>query len=428
MINKHWNSSDEKEHFPSNMEWWCVVAFLNSIDNNEKWSLKGSFAEWFDSRKIGSILKTTLINLKNKKYYTYTSQDDYKKLVISQNIFSISYDDSYLNGIYPKYSIFFNDKQNNIQINLNYQAVTNPRWISQNVTNGWLPMGFGSYRYGFIPKSKISGTIDFDGKKHYVSGIGYYEHVWGNIWYDNPLSNLSNIRKTITIYLKLAKKWLNHNKIKIPKKIIFSSENNPFGYDWAWILINNGWVIYFGNILFWLNQGPVFGTLILINDHNKFIEFFNINFKYNKIEYSKIHDFFYPTEIELNAKRDNIKLNLLLKTNMKSREYVSYFDRDKFWKCFVICEAPGIVNGNYFDGEKNHNIEGICKIESQKQISKFGHNSLKIEIKKPPKEFGISIDFKSHFYKKHIFNEIQLIPKPKIIFSIRKIDDLKINE
>jgi hypothetical protein len=62
------------------------------------------------------------------------------------------------------------DKKNDIKINLSYQSQAHPHWIAQDVTNGWLPMGFGFYRYSFIPNNIITGTLEIKGKKYKIEG------------------------------------------------------------------------------------------------------------------------------------------------------------------------------------------------------------------------------------------------------------------
>ena len=102
-------------------------------------------------------------------------------------------------------------------------------------------------------------------------------------------------------------------------------------------------------------------------------------------------------------------------------EFVSTFPKDKYYLGLVICEAPGIVEGYYSDGKNKININGIAKIEPQRQVSILGHNILKIDFVKPPKGIGVSFDLNSNLIKKEIFTSIQLFPRPKINFKIKKI-------
>jgi len=416
-----WTPEDEREHYPSVMEWWAVESFLKTIEDDKRWSLKAVFTEWLNGKeKNGSLFNLTLFDIIKNKHYTCYLRNDKKKLETIKDKFDVRYNDNFIKGSYPNYEMSFNDEKNNIQIHLNYQAESLPRWIGQEVTDGWLPMGLGFYRYGFIPKCKISGEIIINNKNYHVDGKGYFEHVWGDIWYDNPLSNISNLKKTISVYSKLINWWTRNHKFRIPKSIKFCTENNPFGYDWAWALLDNGWVVYYGNILLWIMKGPAAGSLILSKDGKKYEEFCNISFKYNKTQLSKNFDFYYPIEIEINAEKEKEKIHLIFKKTSQSREYISRFTGRKYWKCFVICEAPGTVEGYYYDGEKKTKLTGICKIEPQRQVSVIGHNTLQIDFLKPPQGVGVSFDIDSHYFKKKIFTKIQLAPRPKIKFIFEK--------
>lgn len=425
-----WTPEDEREHPLSVIEWWYIEAFFKSIEDNKRWSIKSGFNEWLypKSKEIGCIFNMTLFEQDKNKHLIYYSRNDSTKLKSDKDNYYVRYEDSFMKGSYPCYEFYFNDKKNNIKLDMRYQAEVLPHWLMQDVTDGKLPMGMGLYRYGFIPKCKISGTMIRNNTTYHIDGKGYFEHVWGDFWYDNPLSNFSGLKKTIPTYSKLIGWWLHNNKIRIPKSIMFATENNPLGYDWAWALLDNGWTIFYGNIMFWIMEGPAPGVLILLKDGNKYEEFGNIYFKYNKTRHSKEYDFYYPEEMEVTAQRRKEKLHLRFTMTTDSREHIVRFLGGKHWLGYVICEAPGTVDGTYFDGEKKIKLSGICKIEPQRQASVIGHNSLKIDILKPPSGVGISFDLDSHFFRKKIFTQIQLVPHPKIKFNLKKINNSNIDK
>lgn len=406
-----WSSKDEEEHFQSIMEWWSIIVFLRTKDEKKQFSFKGTLTEWCKKSKVGSIINTTFFNLNNSNYFTFSSKNDTKKLEYSKDTSEIKYDTSFIRGKFPNYDVVFKDKKNDIKVNLKLKAKFNSHWVAKDITKGYLPMGFGFFRYGFIPKCSTNGTISIKNEIYHVEGEAYFEHVWGDIWYDNPLSCLSNIKESIFIYSKLIFWWLKNHKLSIPNNIKLTTENNPFGYDWIWIIFENGWSIYFGNLLFWLMEGPVMGTLSLFKNKNDFIEFPKVTFNYRKKGYSKDYDFCYPIEIEVFAKNKQESIHLFIKKTMKSREYLSNFSEGKYWKYFVLSEAPGIVKAKYKKCNNVIKLSGICKIESQRQISILGHNSVKLKILKPPKEIGISFSLNSHYFKKKILVQIQLTPK-----------------
>ena len=72
-----WTLEDEKEHFPSKMEWWCAIAFLNSIEENKRWSFKITFAEWLESfKKPGSLLNMTTAEKHTDSFFSLYSHRD----------------------------------------------------------------------------------------------------------------------------------------------------------------------------------------------------------------------------------------------------------------------------------------------------------------------------------------------------------------
>ncbi|OYT57217.1 hypothetical protein B6U70_02640 [Euryarchaeota archaeon ex4484_162] len=419
-----WTADDEKEHFPSLMEWWCAEVFFKTLEDNKKWSLKASFTEWRKKKTvdaIGSIFNMTLFDQDSDKYLIYCARNESEKLISDPDCFYIQYGDSFIKGLYPHYQMRFLDLENHVDIKLIYRGQALPHWVAQDITNGFLPMGLGFYRYGFIPKCEVSGTMNIKNKKFKVKGLGYFEHVWGDFSYRNPLSNPSAFKKTVSTYAKLAGWWIHHHRPSIPKTIAFSTENNPLGYDWIWALFNNGWTIFYGNILFWITEGPIAGSLILSKDGKNYTEFCNVSFRYNKVRYVKEYDFYYPSEIEMHASHGMEKLSLTSRMTVKSREYISEFPHKGYWLGLAICEAPGEIKGHYFDGRKKIKLDGICKIEAQRQISTLGHNSLRLEFLRPPKGVGISMRLKTHFFKKNLTASLQLAPTPNIRFNIHKI-------
>lgn len=410
-----WSSEDELEHPLSAMEWWGVEAFFSSVDGKEKWSVKAVLSEWqTKAKRIGSNFVLTLFDQKTGENYIFDARDDKKRLESSKDEFRIQFEDSWIKGSFPNYEMRFHDSKKDVELNMTFRAKAYPRWVAQDVTGGWLPMGLGFYRYGFIPKCEVSGTLVTKKKTYKIAGDGYFEHVWGDFTYHRAGAELSSLKKTISTYTKLLGWWISNHKIKIPKTISFCTENNPFGYDWTWALLDNGWMIFYGNILFWMTHGPVAGSLILSKDGETYEELGNVHFKYTKTRAAEKFDFHYPTEIELTATKEEEKLFLTFSMDENIREYNVKFDKKRYWLGLVICEAPGIAKGKYFDGENTTQLKGICKIEPQRQISMFGHNTLRIDFLKPPKGVGVTLDFDSHFFKKQLLLSIQLAPVPKV--------------
>ena len=100
MINRNdaknpWTADDEKEHYPSVMEWWCAEAFFKTMEDDKKWSLKVAFTEWFEnSETIGSIANMTVFDEEKNKHFIYYSRNDSVKLNVKKGTFDVRYTDS----------------------------------------------------------------------------------------------------------------------------------------------------------------------------------------------------------------------------------------------------------------------------------------------------------------------------------------------
>jgi len=420
-----WKPEDEREHYPCPIEWWSTEAFLKNVKTKNDINFKATFTQWHDNPKvIGSMYRTVILDVETGKYYNHMERDDTKKLESKPNEFYLQFKNSYITGLYPDYNMKFIDSEHDVETVLNYHAEVLPHVVGKDITDGYLPMGLGTYRYAYLPKIKVTGTIKQNGKTSKVEGTGYAEHVWGSFSYDNPFARNSQLRKAFTTYVKLAARWINNHKIGIPKSIYFTTENNPFGYDWLWGVLDNGWTVFYGNSLFYIMKGPALGYLIISKDGKKYQEYSDITFHYNKINYNKKYDFTYPAEFELTAKNGNERLFLHFKNIKPYLEHINLYPFAKHrWIGFAICEAPGTVKGYHCDKNKKTEVTGICRLEPQRQISKLGHNMLKLDFKRPPEGFGIKIDLKSHYLKKRMMTQIQLAPRPKLKFSIKKITE-----
>jgi hypothetical protein len=370
----------------------------------------------------GSTYDFTLFDLNKKTHLSTYQRDDTKKLDVSineQGSIKTAFHSSYLTGRYPTYTMRYENVDQKMMLELDYQAQAFPHWITQDITGGYLPMGLGFYRYGFIPRNTIQGTLTMMEESFPVNGIGYYEHVWGDFSYKNPLSNLSFLKKSLFIYQKLIGWWLYHHQPRIPDTLKFYSENNPLGYDWVWGVLDNGWSFFLGNILFWVAEGPIFGTLILTKDGKHYKEFCNVSYSYTSIQRSENYDFVYPTGIDIIAQSDQETLTLHCEMNMKAREFITPLHQKK-WIAFVICEAPGTVHGTYSRSDQKITLSGDCKIEPQRQVSRNGHNEVSIEFVKPPSGVGIKVRMDSPYLNKYFEAGLVFTPYPHVNMSLKK--------
>ena len=221
-VQNPWTFEDDLVHENSIIEWWAFIFFFRSLENNKKWDSKTGFVQWNEKKDLGSMFNFSLFNENEGKSFGIFSKNFEKKLDSIKGKLDIRYEDCYLKGSFPNYEFHINDKKDNIKLNVKYKAESIPRWVAQDITKGWLPMGSGFYRYGFVPINKITGTMEIKNKKYNIEGEGYLEHVWGDMWYDNPFVNVKGMKRTLSIYFTFLKWWIRHNKITIPNSIKFA--------------------------------------------------------------------------------------------------------------------------------------------------------------------------------------------------------------
>ena len=412
-----WTRQDEGDHYPSMREWWCVETLFKTIENNKKWSFKGSMA--YEMENSYSFIIYNLFDVTSNKFvFGKEINDDINKLSHKKNKVDLKYKKSYISGKYPSYHIHFEDEKEEFEIDIDYKARILPHWSAQDSTNGYLPIGLSHYRYGWLINNDLKGHLKIHGKKYSIKGKGYLEHAWGDFLYSNPFKVLSDIKKTFSVYSKLGIWWAAHQTPRIPNKVSFTTENNPFGYDWFWGVFDNNWSIYYGNLLFWFSEGPGFGMLTICTDKGEYLEFGNIKFRYDKVKYIKKYDMYYPLDMTILASHNDEKLELRVWPVCDPHEFIEDFPKKGFYKAFIMPEMVGRMEGFYEKNGKRIKLTGDCKIERQRQPSVLGHNKITISFIKPPKGVGVEFDLDSHYLKKKLFTRIKLAPKPDLKFKI----------
>jgi hypothetical protein len=415
-----WKPEDEGDHYPVMKEWWTIETLFKTLEDNRKWNFKLIIASKMETTSC--FFQYALFDITNKRCVLRKDiDDDIKKLSHEKNKLDLKYGKSTVAGLYPDYNIHIEDEEQGLNFDIKYKAKSLPHWIAHDITNGKVPFGWNYYRYGYIPNCTIDGTLKIKDESYTVGGKGYLEHVWGNWSYQNPFQRLSGVKDTFSTYLKLGKWWLSQHKPRIPHSIEFTTENNIFGYDWAWGVFDNDWSLFYGNVLFWLSRGPAFGILSVTPDGKKYWDFCNINFHYNKLIYVKKYDIYFPSDLELVGVLDDKKIHLRFRLTAESYEYIDEFKNKGFYKAFILSEMPGEVEGLYTDSEKTVKLKGDCKMMPLRQPSSLGHNSLKLDFLLPPKGVGVDIDFDSHYIKRRIKKKIQLAPYPKFKFEVEKL-------
>jgi len=418
--NNPWTSEDEGSHYPIMREWWTFETIFKTIKDQKKWNLMVIMA--YNLETPACFYQIALFDITSKKcIFRRDIDDNIKEFKHKKNKLDLRYKKNTAKGRYPNYILHFEDKEKKFKTDMKYEAKALPHWISQDITNGEIPIGLNFYKYGYIPNNKITGTMELENKKYSIEGKGYLEHIWGEWSYQSPLKKASDIKKTLRTYINLGRWWIANHKPKIPKKIAFTTENNIFGYDWAWGVFDNDWSLFYGNILFWLCSGPAFGYLSITPDGKKYWDFSDIDFYYNKYIYVKDYDIYFPSDFNIKARLNDKKINLRFYLDTNSYEYIDPFKKKGFYKAFILSEMPGKMKGYYSDNKQKIRLEGDCKMMPLRQPSSLGHNKLEIKFIKPPIGIGIDVDLNSHYLKKRIKSKIQLAPKPSFEFKSNNI-------
>ena len=415
-----WSQQDEGSHYPVTREWWTFETLFSTSDKR-KWNLMLIMS--YNLEKPNCFFQYTLFDITNKTCVLRKDIDDnIKKFRHEKNKLDLVYEKNYSKGRFPDYTLHLEDESQSFMFDIDLHAISFPHWIAQDITNGSLPIGLNFYKYGYIPNAIIKGEMMLQDQSFNITGNGYIEHVWGDWSYQKPLSNIKNLRKTFRTYINLGKWWISHHTPKIPETIGFTTENNIFGYDWVWGVFDNNWSVFYGNILFWLYQGPAFGVLTLTPNGKTYWDFSDITYRYNKVHYVKEYDIYFGSDIDLIARLYDKTITLNFSLNTNAYDYIDPFNHQGFYRAFILAEMPGTISGIYKDDHQEIKLKGDCKMMPLRQPSILGHNAVTLTLTKPPKGFGISFDLNSHYLKKKIDASIQLIPKPKCSFEIKSLN------
>lgn len=404
---REWVPADEGDHYPSSREWWNVDAFLTT-ENGDRWSLTACFEYELETPACNLFL--TLFNLDTGQCHSLGSYGDpIGALAHAKGHVDLHYGASWMVGSYPVYDVHF--EHPGTQITLHYEARTPPRYVADSISRGILPMGLGHYVYGFIPWCNVTGAITIHNTTHWVMGVGYYEHVWGNWTYSNPLRRPSDMADVLSAYVNLGGWWLSHRSMPPPSSIGFSSDNNMFGYDWIWAAFDNGWSMFYGNLPFWVYEGPAFGILYLVSEEGEYHVFSDISYVYGDMRYVPEHDVYYPTSIHLRARNGNQHLSLTCRMECDVHTYLDTNLSSSYWQAVYLWESPGPIEGTYYNGATTVSLNGTCEIEPMRQVSVLGHNRLRVD---PDGPRGFELQMVSHFLSGGFDFSLRIFPRPAL--------------
>ncbi|KAA0007272.1 MAG: hypothetical protein FE045_00540 [Thermoplasmata archaeon] len=387
---------DEKKYM---REWWNIDAFFNCGKN---FSVTASF-EYERETPAANLFLTIFDHDSNKVYDLGAYEESIDKLIVEKNV--VRYEDCWIK-IGNVYEAYFERK--GVELYIKLEAMAPMQKIAAGIASN-LPFGFGYYNYTFISKCMASGWIKIDGSKSNFTGIGYYEHVYGNWSYNKPMRFFSgNVLKD---YMALYKWWRENMSIDFKNFTIWT--NNPFGYDWSWGFFDNGYTLFFGNIPFWIKNVPM--GIIYLYDGKKYHEFKLISYEYMEGKY--YNGSFFPTKFRIKAIDGGS--TLILNFEMKYKPHI-YEDRlsSHYWKNLILYECPGTIYG-WLNGSKSIALNGKGEIEIERQNSIFDYALLSISLKFPY-PFGIELYFLSYLLKLSLSMQLYLAP-PFFNFSFSKI-------
>jgi hypothetical protein len=182
----------------------------------------------------------------------------------------VNFKNSYASGQYPNWNVYAESPDGNFIAELTYTADFMPVWVMGRSSNLAVFRYFGGDYY--IPRCFVEGNITWEGKRYYVCGSGYVDHVW---------------------------------QTSAPR---FVSK----GWDWLNLHFDNGWEMYLSKFIFRMigNTGYA-GALIISPGNQNIIEYniFSIKYLENK-RFKSIPTLSYPTKFLVEAKRDDLVLKL----------------------------------------------------------------------------------------------------------------------
>lgn len=215
---------DEGPHYKNvliNREWWYYTVVFNKDSGLTGWTLTVSFNHmgrndlFFekpdllfvalhspDGKEYGGIIEKERPILGLLKEPSLQATGD-------SNGFEVIFDDSYARGRAPNWHLHIEgdeiDIKHDILIDLQYFAHDSPIWTYSNRPFDKSEGKVASYMF---MGCDVKGTVEIDGLKYKVKGIGHHEHTWAS-------------------------------------GLVF--RNVVRGWDWVHMKFNNGWNIYYSN-------------------------------------------------------------------------------------------------------------------------------------------------------------------------------------
>jgi predicted secreted hydrolase len=428
LISNILDPEDEGDHFPCGCEWWWVGAVLTQ-ENGKEWNVALSFVYFMNRTRWGyypclSFYRVQCVDIESGKFYDFRHEDKFPNTLFnfSKNMVDINYNNCTMKGLFPDYVIHAEDTKNNISFNLRYHSESNPYWLMNESTGGIIPWGFsGTFKYYFILRNYVTGNLSINGSCYNVTGVGYYEHQFGDITLQIPLKiySIKEFRDIKTLYSKFFRWYrteITTNKRRPLQSIHLGTDS--FGWDVIWATFDNGYSIVLSRMrLFGLINGRSFvGPLLALTYGKNSWEFGDVYLDVKKTLYIEESNNYIPLDLEITAYKGNKTLYIVFNSTLRKAQ--SYENREgNFY-------VPCIANGYLIDGGKNISLKGIGGNNPGYFFTKQKYRSLDIDLLLPPHGLGISIKSVSHKSGIERFFKLQLRPTFEFIYYIKTIPDV----
>jgi len=428
----HYSPEDEGAHFPCGNEWWMFYSTLE-LEDGTHWDASATFQYGAKQNEDGAeinncVLLMYFFDRENKKCYDFsTSTHTEKPITFKRNAVEVKYHNNSFSGLYPEYVIHLESDEKTIILDIKMHATSLPHWAAEEGGGeGYFPWGIGIARYIYITSLDVSGTINITNKRSNVTGVGYFEHAWGNFSYTigkNPLSNLKDMMEKLPQLLHLARWFFSEQSRQLLDSYKFSTDN-VFGYDWSWATFDNGWSLYFGafHILNFVSEGKVFGLLSFTQDGQTIWDFADVKIKYTKRFYIPEADVYLPLDIEVNANKGDKKLFLrFTSTTEPHKKSIAIYPQSKALCGSAGIQTAGVVSGYYQDKDQRVHLHGNCTIGPFRSLLLSKNNEIDLEFDLPPEGLGFSFKFKSNFLGFEMFFKRQWKPYFERRFYIKPV-------
>ena len=421
--------ADEGDHFPCGIEWWWLYTTL-TLQDGSQWDMcimffyqmNWSTDHWSNTDGF-SYIRIESWDRKTGGYYDCLHSDPHPgPFYHEKNYVNLSYDNSTFQGLYPYYTVFFNDDVNNITMSIDFNATAPPHFIGQDAVNGTMPCGSGTFHYWLMPLGQITGRLTAGNQTVNVTGIGYMEHLFADAhFYDTFFRGLGiqNIAKMSSLYGGLSK-WIFTQYLQngyIDWTSYHTSTDCIVGYDWIWMGFPSGWsMILYRVTALATADGPSIGLLI-VTDGTTYWEFADITTKVLRDQYLGDRDVYLPMDFEISAGKGSMKIHAFFRS---TTEITKMYFKAGFFELGNFLVA-GVANGTVEQNGHSITLEnGKGTNTPMRFIPRLiKHVSNNIDWILPPQGIGVILSGSNHYLYVEVVIKIQIEPVFDFEFTVR---------